>query len=388
MPNKDKSKQGSETPIDPGETAKKQSKLRGALALYSVLHNIARRANETPEALQEEKPEALAHQRGFLKPEDQYALASTCTTLFEPFKKGREARIVSKLLLCVAHGDQDKVEKLLKEIPSREGHPGSPAKPEWLLARGDVTDLSGRVFKNITAFEYALWAMDTHMIRMMLDSLPKDEKGEAVRVKLLEQYELAVMTLPPIGGVEYTFKGTRHRENHFNFEPLRAALKTYIEQYISWSEAQIAAHWCTVVGGAQADVPMHVAQEYCQPTRSFDPTPQFNETEKLSRGMPKIYNYLSGNEEGWWPGLSQVNNRLGVGFGIFRGRTPAWVAVGSVPAHGGGGRRVGRGVAIVDLAAVDALCKVRTDEVIDLRRRLQEPLQKPDAGLAERGVVQ
>ena len=43
------------------------------------------------------------------------------------------------------------------------------------LASGSVIDLSKRRFAKITAFQYALWAMDWHMWTMLLKYLPKPE---------------------------------------------------------------------------------------------------------------------------------------------------------------------------------------------------------------------
>jgi hypothetical protein len=41
---------------------------------------------------------------------------------------------------------------------------------------GRVTDLSGREFQSITAFQYALWALDWHMWAMIQKYLPVEQQ--------------------------------------------------------------------------------------------------------------------------------------------------------------------------------------------------------------------
>ena len=62
----------------------------------------------------------------------------------------------------VAFGEQDEAKEMLK------------INPELLLHKGDVTDYSNRTFKGITAFQYALWALDWHMWMMIKKYLPDD----------------------------------------------------------------------------------------------------------------------------------------------------------------------------------------------------------------------
>jgi hypothetical protein len=70
--------------------------------------------------------------------------------------------ILEKFLLCVARGEQDKAEALLKIAQKPGGIPLST----WLLGMGTFTDYSDRTF-NCTAFEYAYWAKDIHICRML-----------------------------------------------------------------------------------------------------------------------------------------------------------------------------------------------------------------------------
>ena len=70
-------------------------------------------------------------------------------------------------------GEQDQAEKIIKDNPS------------LLLSPGTVTDLSGREFKQITAFQYVLWALDWHMWKMLLKYM--DTKEAALQFAELEE---------------------------------------------------------------------------------------------------------------------------------------------------------------------------------------------------------
>ena len=81
----------------------------------------------------------------------------------------QEAKVnkkVSEFLMYVVTGEQDKAERLLKESKS------------LALQRGNIKDLSGRTFIDITGFQYALWALDWHMWKMLLKYLPKENAAE------------------------------------------------------------------------------------------------------------------------------------------------------------------------------------------------------------------
>jgi TPR repeat protein len=151
-----------------------------------------------------------------------------------------DEKALDQLLKCVAEGEQDQAEALIKK------------DPQLLLAAGKVTDLSGRSFENITAFQYALWAMDYHMWTMIQTYLPTE--AQAKQHALLES------------------KGTAHGK-HFDLQPLLEALKTYGDNHRKWSSSRCQEQWCKKVGGAQKLLPAHVVNEYCRPDRSFDPCP-------------------------------------------------------------------------------------------------------------------
>jgi hypothetical protein len=152
-----------------------------------------------------------------------------------------DAKALGELLKCVAEGEQDQAEALIKK------------DSKLLLAAGKVTDLSGRTFDNITAFQYALWAMDYHMWTMIQKYLPTE--AQAKQHALLES------------------KGTVHGK-HFDLQPLLDALKTYVDNAAKWNYDQRAVEqWCKKMGGAQKLLPAHVVNEYCRSDRSFAPCP-------------------------------------------------------------------------------------------------------------------
>ncbi len=169
----------------------------------------------------------------------------------KPALKPVDQKTLGQLLRFVAEGEQDKAEELIK------------TDKNLLLHTGTVKDLSGREFKPITAFQYALWAMDWHMWKMIQKYLPAEQQRE--------QFEVLET------------KGTSHGK-HFSLQPLIGALQVYVDNAAKvWNYDQRATnHWCKVVGGAQRGVPAHVVNEYCREDRSFDPCPAFTE-EKLPR---------------------------------------------------------------------------------------------------------
>ena len=71
---------------------------------------------------------------------------------------------------------------------------------------------------------------------------------------------------------------------------------------------------------AQRDVPVHVANEYCRPDRSFDPCPAFDE-QTLPRVLDVVS--MSPNRRAWFP--SPAAGGLGVDFAYCRsGRWRRW----------------------------------------------------------------
>jgi hypothetical protein len=185
--------------------------------------------------------------------------------------------------------------------------------PDLLLQRSDVTDYSGRTFKNITAYEYAYWAKDTHACRILETHMNAAIKADIL--KCCQAIEKDGLSYEQYGQV------IKHSK-HFDFGPFIKALEQYVAGYGRWLTTSdwkaIESAWM-MVGQAQRDVPVHVAHEYCRIDRAFHPTPTFDEAylpENLT-----IFNYKTEQEEVWFPLGSSDASGLGINFGIvFAGR--------------------------------------------------------------------
>ena len=298
----------------------------------------------------------------YLTDKDKSTLAVVSKTTQSLFQPARLQKMANKLLLQVMHGEQEKAAKILK------------IHPELLTMTGTATDYSGRTFET-TAFRYALWALDTrYMCNMMLDCLSESVQGPDITRGLLEQFNAQVQD-----GLDYKLNGTTIHEAHYDFSPIKAALQTYANEYENWDEAHnsdaIIYQWSQVVGLAQRYVPAHVAQHYCDPDEAFYPTPPFN--KKTFKRSLEFYNFVTGAVDSWFEAVSPTS-ALGVDFGVCRGGGGGWDAGGSAMGM------VFLGLVHVvqrDLAALTALCEVRTSDLVPLMQRLEGPIKKPDAAV-------
>ncbi|KTD22780.1 SidC homolog [Legionella lansingensis] len=203
---------------------------------------------------------------------------------------------VRKLLLHVVRGEYDAVRAML----AKDVH--------LLVKKGKITDYSGRIFSNISSFQYALWALDKHMWTMMLDCLPKNEEGKAIKAQLFAQYKQVKQN-----GVTYKLYGKTITEKHFDFQntiikELQMNVNYFnmpYNQINNWDE--IDQQWIKGVGGAQRLLPMHVVYEYC--SVSFSPVPAFT-----IQPFPEkhFYNPETQKYENWF----HSNSKLGIDFAI------------------------------------------------------------------------
>jgi hypothetical protein len=237
---------------------------------------------------------------------------------------------------------------------------------DLIFAKEDVIDYSGRRFKNISAWEYALWAYDRHMWTMLLKYIPKDQIPLALeQLNNLEENGITYTISETVTDPESKAEQTRERtitEPHYDFA-LIVALQMYVNNYEQWSYGQCVEYWCKKVGGAERLVPVYVANYYCDRNHSFDPVPKFNEDE-LPRTL-EFYNYLSKSTVSWFP----FSSSSGLGFDF---------AIGRGGARARGGVASGPGAAWRDLAAVTTLYKVRQSEFTQLKQQLQNPAFESD----------
>lgn len=245
----------------------------------------------------------------------------------------------SRLFLpCVAKGQQDEAQRQIE------------ANPALLLTTGRFTDYSGRTF-NCTAYEYAYWAKDTHMCRML-----ERHMDENTKAAMLEK----VIAIDSVGLTYEQHGHVVEHSTHFDMTPLITALKYYVDGYDAWgvddnTDAMIAA-WMAV-GKAQCDLPVHVINEYCRLDRSFHPLPGFDVNESK---LPRVTAYYNSNGlmVSLYPLVVSDSVGLGGDFALIRG-PEVWAGDG--PSAGWGA---------CDLAAVSHLDEVRTADLTLSRTNL------------------
>ena len=304
-------------------------------------------------------PAEIPHKNEWVAGEDIEPEALLARITDEQFEKMPDAVKVAcrahptfqmrQFLPGVAKGKQNEADALLTA--------SSGNKQVLLRTPGVFTDYSGRTF-NCTAYEYAYWAKDTHMCRMLERHM--DDETKAYMLARIDEIErLDADTGQPMG-LGYSQGGLEHRSAHFDLTPLKNALQQYVDSYDNWERENnldaMRAAWMEV-GILQRDLPVHVVNEYCHPDRSFFPRPEFNE-EALPRSLI-FYNYNTNSEQALFPLVVSDTAGLGIDFALIRGMgLVAWAV--RVAWAGHGRREPGQ-----DLAAVSRLDEVRT---VDLTR--------------------
>ena len=132
---------------------------------------------ELEKASEQKRRQELEKKLEFVQPlsQNRYTLAPTLRPALTPV----DQKSLNQLLQYVAEGEQDKAEKMLKgKSGGLLGWGEIKANPDLLSHRSTVKDLSGREFKQITAFQYALWAMDWHMWTMIQKYLPQEAQAQ------------------------------------------------------------------------------------------------------------------------------------------------------------------------------------------------------------------
>ncbi len=141
-------------------------------------------------------------------------------------------------LKFIVSGEQEYAEKMIQK------------KPELLLYSGTVVDLSKRKFTQITGLQYAMWALDWHMWKMIMKYIPKEAAAEQAAGHKTGNW------VSEHGQTAYTLVN--------NFieaveEYVDKAQKGYFAQPIDFGE-----FWVKRVGGAQAMLPIHFVNELCR----------------------------------------------------------------------------------------------------------------------------
>lgn len=236
-----------------------------------------------------------------------------------------------------------------------------------IFKKGRVTDCSGRTFKNISAFQYALWALDKHLWMRMLICVCQNEGAEKIRAKLHAHYQQIKTT-----GAFYKLNGKKINETHFSFERVIKAMQTQVE-YINapgWNNRQaIAKQWREEVGSEQRLFPMHVVHEYCSPN-SFRNLPLFTSRPEPST---KFFNLQTQRDENWF------NSKLGVDLAIFKGvdgvGTTNRLRFTTRTFGGPEGKKAGPGIIRHEIAALKKLAATRKEEFNNLEAQLNTFLE-------------
>ncbi|KTD49887.1 hypothetical protein Lrub_0329 [Legionella rubrilucens] len=252
-------------------------------------------------------------------------------TLLQP------ARLDDLLLLNVVNGNQKKVEAIVA------------MHPELLLVPSTVTDYSLRTFKQITPYEYAYWAKDTHMRRLLEKYMDADTAAEILtRCEDMDK-----------NGVSYMQNGVEVKGSvHFDFTPLKTAMKEYIDIRLHTHNPDALQQIWLKVGIAQYDAPVHVANEYCRTDQSF------HSSNFVHKELPRklsLFKHGTGKNNPCF-----YSSELGTQFAYLRAMSHQvetlqhphgdWVAI--------------------DLAAIERLDKVRTGELAESLETLRSLSQK------------
>jgi len=306
--------------------------------------------------------DVFANIAAYLPPEDLINLSAACKATFFKSAPSLLSKKAMHLGTLVAQGQQDKAETLL----------AAPVNVQKLLLKpAIITDYPDRTFY-CTAYEYAYWAKDKHMCRMLEKKMDAETKASMLsRVEAIEKH-----------GLQYTQHGKTYCSNHFDFEPLIRALATCVNGVDNWTNL---SNWGAItsslmsVGLAQREVPAHVMNEYCRTDRSFDPLPLFNEKE-----LPRILNFMDSlfDHQTLIGHLTKIvsvfpleiseSAGLGVDFALVRGPFYRPDAVKVICSWNSvGARDVWCKAVFDDLAAIIRLDEVRTADLTQSRENLR-----------------
>lgn len=320
--------------------------------------------------------------------------------------------IINKLLLAVAWGKESRA--VAVDRPQTSGlyvQDLISKSPEFLLEKGNVTDWSGRTFNNITAFQYAVWALDFKMIKKMLKCIPMTAKGDRIRDSLLNQFIQMMTPINNGGGLTYTLVYDRpnvnrsgvpikldntwqtttvtetRTENHFDLTPI---INAYLDFLNNLGYTSTDDRWVKGVGTQQKLLPFNILQRLLDPDTPLDPLPTFTGDFKRSEDIYHPYGGVNyGPTYGFFGGyrniisiyprfriLSELSNE----YAILRGNRR--VAYGRYHMET---YLTNPGYAVCAKADVEAICKIR-DVSIDELEKIKQQLIKSQHTTSECNV--
>lgn len=286
-----------------------------------------------------------------------------------------DQQLMQKFMQHVAYGQQDEAEVLLQSDHNL-------AQKLLIASKNPFTDYSGRTF-TCTAYEYAYWALDTHMRRMLEQYMDDNTKAKLlIRVQKIEERVGPEFQNKP-NGLPYTDNnGNEQRSAHFDFSELKSALEDFTNDYHQCGRRDKHSAWM-MVGKAQRDVPAHVAHEYCRPDRSFSSSLLAFDEATLPRRLTFCSKYtLPSKTSFWFPLASDI------GLGLTDAAQRSWFYTGAAVSDGTVGMECVS--ACKDLEAITLLESVRTTDLKKCLNNLKPPreylsLQK-DISLVKKGA--
>lgn len=195
-----------------------------------------------------------------------------------------------------------------------------------------MVEHNGRTFESATAFQYAVWAKDTHMLTMLMKNAPKESPLRQAIKEQLQEFKTKGLTYTydkwtwveeakdtTYGGYSKKVTPTTETSKGFSFQPLIDALTVYRQKLKEWADVNFAYNrpeqeaccrqWQKVVGDAQRLLPAHVANEYCQQGRNFWTHPPHTfKDENLVRSLE--------TDEGNWYSAKYNNGIIGEMFAV------------------------------------------------------------------------
>ena len=206
-----------------GFTAEEQSTLPKLKTLLYPVEPVKAESSQLPG-----QPEtSVGTQRSLSYPEQMEQMSKSVQDKINP----EELKVLFK---WVTEGHLLEAEKLLKKNPT--------------LALGTltVTDLSDRIFKNITVLQYAAWCLDEEMSDLLMSYLGAHEG--AIQLKSLYDEP-----------GRYSTYGS-----YYDIKPLIQKTQTYIDNWSKWSDEERKRYWQKEVGGEQRKCPAWLVYAWCE----------------------------------------------------------------------------------------------------------------------------
>ncbi len=351
--------------VEPASSSEVKSKMlpdKGEKQAQKAL--VAKKQAEEAQRSRKEKEMKLAAQKP-LTP------AQHVNQRGQEVKQRIEQAHLNNFMTYVFRGNLDKVKLYLDQYL------------DWNLgsAQCDITDPSGRIFPQITGFQYAYWSLDLEMCELFLRYLPQTEAKNQLLAIENERPDIVKSHGKhcSFGAYTNTFK-TKFYDNFRRFyssSSKSAELKTKADL------DALENCWCVEVGGTQRGFPawmiMLMSEEGIKTAWVMqDPSLKFNRDEK--------------HLDSWFTQKDKNKMRLlGAnppgGFAWCRGKETSrlWSPradnlILSINPYGGcKGSWDGRNRAIFDYNTLLIFTKARLDEVKNLRHRVCEALEPEPA---------